>query len=411
LDADACPLSGARHDHDRERARVKAERFEIAVPESDLDDLRSRLARTRWADDFGNEEWRYGVERGWLEDMVGYWRDEYDWRAQEREINRLAHYRVTVEGVPLHFVHVRGTNPDPLPLLLLHGWPWTFMDFHQLVGPLSHPAPHGGDPGDSFDLIIPSLPGFGFSTPLTTPGLTVPRIAELLSTLMTEALGYSRFAVSGGDWGAIIALRLAHAHPEQVIGAFTTIPVYPGLDLSQITPDDHAADEHWMLERKAETQSVIVSHFTVQSHEPQTLAYALVDSPVGTAAWLWARRRAWSDCAGDLLSAYDRDFLCTLASIYWLTGTIGTSLRIYWENFNNGPNKPVHDRMPAVQVPAGFAIHPKEVMLVPRSVAAAGTNLRRWSLMPQGGHFGFAEQPAGLTNELRSFFRPLRNAT
>jgi pimeloyl-ACP methyl ester carboxylesterase len=389
---------------------VKPEPFEIAVSDAEVDDLRLRLARTRWADDFANADWRYGVERHWLEDMVGYWRDGYNWRAQEREINRLGNFRVTIDGVPLHFVHVRSANPNPMPLLLLHGWPWTFMDFQQLVGPLSDPGAHGGDPADSFDLIIPSLPGFGFSTPLTTSGLTVPRLAELFSTMMTEVLGYSRYAVGGGDWGAIIALRLAHARPEEVIGVFTTIPVYPGLDLSRIGADHHAPDEQWMLERKAESQSLIVSHFTVQNHEPQTLAYALVDSPVGTAAWLWTRRRAWSDCGGDLLAAYDRDFLCTLASIYWLTRTIGTSLRIYWENFTAGPHKPVHDRMPAVEVPAGFAIHPKEVMLVPRSVVAAGTNLKRWSLMPRGGHFGFAEQPAALTGELRSFFRPLRNA-
>lgn len=153
-----------------------------------------------------------------------------------------------------------------------------------------------------------------------------------------------------------------------------------------------------------------MSHFVVQSNDPQTLAYALVDSPVGTAAWLWERRRSWSDCGGDVLSAFDRDFLCTLASIYWLTRTIGTSLRIYWDNLNSGPTKPLHDRMPAVEVPAGFAVHPKEVMLVPRSIVAAGTNLQRWSLMPRGGHFGFAEQPTALTGELRSFFRPLRNA-
>ena len=389
---------------------MTAEPFEIAIPDEDLEELRLRLARTRWADDLGNSDWRYGVEREWLEDMVDYWREDYDWRVQEREMNRLAHFRVTIDGLPLHFVHVRGTNPDPVPLLLLHGWPWTFMDFHALIAPLSDPVANGGDAEDSFDLIIPSLPGFGFSTPLTATGLNVPRLAELFSKLMTEVLGYSRFAVGGGDWGAVISLRLAHAHPEQVLGVFTTIPVFPGLDLSAIRPDQHGPEEQWMLARRAETQRLIVSHFTVQSNDPQTLAYALVDSPVGTAAWLWERRRSWSDCSGDVLSAFDRDFLCTLASIYWLTRTIGTSLRIYWDNLNSGPTKPLHDRMPAVEVPAGFAVHPKEVMLVPRSIVATGTNLQRWSLMPRGGHFGFAEQPAALTGELRSFFRPLRHA-
>jgi pimeloyl-ACP methyl ester carboxylesterase len=390
---------------------MKAEPFEIAVPEADLDELRLRLRATRWADDFGNADWRYGVERGWLRDMVRHWLHDYDWRATEREINRLAHFKVAIDGVPLHFVHVRGKGPNPTPLLLVHGWPWTFMDFHALVGPLTDPAAHGFDAADSFDLIIPSLPGFGFSTPLTTTGLDIPRTAELLFRLMTEVLGLSRFAVAGGDFGAVLSGQIAHAHPDQVIGLLATIPLFPTLDFAAITPADYAPDEQWMLARQAESGASIVSHVAVQANDPQTLAYALVDSPVGTAAWLWERRRAWSDCDGDLLSVHDRDFLCTLASIYWLTGSIGSSLRLYWEHFHSGmPIKPVHDRKPVVEVPCAFAVHPKEVMLVPRSVAAAATNLQRWSLMPRGGHFGFAEQPAALADELRCFFRPLRSA-
>ncbi|ORA08349.1 epoxide hydrolase family protein [Mycobacterium arosiense] len=387
---------------------MSAEQFEVAVPEADLDDLRFRLANTRWADDVGNRDWRYGVQREWLEDMVRYWRTEYDWRAQERVINRLANFRVTIDEVPLHFVHMRSRNPNAVPLLLLHGWPWTFMDFFALLDPLSDPVSHGGNILDSFDVIVPSLPGFGFSTPLTQTGLTVPRLAELFASLMTRVLGYERFAVGGGDWGAVISMHVAHAYPAEVIGTFTTIPFYPGLDLAGITAEHHTPDERWMLARKAETQDFVTSHFTVQSLDPQTLAYALVDSPAGTAAWLWERRRSWSDCDGDLLAVHDRDFLCTLASIYWLTGTIGTSLRIYWESYHSDPFRRVHDRIPAVEVPAGFAIHPKEVMLVPRSLAAVGTNLQRWSEMPRGGHFGFAEHPDALVEELRTFFRPLR---
>lgn len=388
------------------------EAFEISVPDPELDDLRSRLQQTRWADDFGNGDWRFGVERGWLESMVRYWRDDYDWRAQERYMNRLAHFKVELDGVPVHFVHVRSSRPDAVPLILLHGWPWTFMDFDALIGPLSEPAPGSGDTSPlAFDLVIPSLPGFGFSTPLRTTGMTVPRLAGMFTRLMTEVLGYERFAVAGGDWGAITALQIAHANPAQVIGVFTTIPIYPGLNFSGITPDDYAADEQWMIARKAETADVIISHYTVQSHDPQTLAYALVDSPVGTAAWLWERRRSWSDCDGDLLSAFDRDFLCTLASLYWLNRTIGTSLRIYWDGFHAGPPELAHHRLPAVEVPAGFAIHPKEVMLVPRSVVAAATNLQRWSLMPRGGHFGFAEQPLAMAGELTAFFGPLRSSS
>jgi pimeloyl-ACP methyl ester carboxylesterase len=387
---------------------MKAEPFEIAIPEADLDDLRARLDATRWADDLGNDDWRYGVERRWLEEMVRYWRYDYDWRAQERELNRFPNYRVTLDGIPLHFVHARGEGENRIPLLLIHGWPWTFDDFHAMLDPLSNPATHGGAIGDGFDVIVPSLPGFGFSTPLARTGMTVPRLAELLRVLMTEVLGYSRFGVAGGDWGAVISLQLAHTYSEDVVGVFTTIPVFPGVNILGITPDQHAPDEQWMLIRKAQTQNAIISHYTVQSHDPQTLAYALMDSPVGTAAWLWERRRSWSDCGGDVLTAFSRDFLCTSASIYWLTGTIGSSLRIYWDNFHSTTGRTAHDRMPVIEVPAGFAIHPKEVMLVPRSVAEAGTNLQRWSLMPRGGHFGFSEQPAAMTDELREFFRPLR---
>jgi pimeloyl-ACP methyl ester carboxylesterase len=286
------------------------------------------------------------------------------------------------------------------------------MVFAGVVAPLSDPAAHGGEAADAFDLIIPSLPGHGFSMPLTTSGLDVPRHAGIFSKLMTEVLGYSRYAVSGGDWGAAITNVMAHTYPEQVIGLLATIPFYPGLDLAELTPDAFAADEQWMLDRRTESAPSVVSHFTVQSTDPQTLAYALVDSPLGTAAWLWERRRAWSDCGGDLLSVYDRDFLCTLASIYWLTRTIGTSLRTYWEHARAGglPFKPLHDRMPAIEVPAAYAIAPKEVMLVPRAFAERGTNLQRWTLLPRGGHFSFAEQPELLAEELRSFFRPLRGA-
>jgi pimeloyl-ACP methyl ester carboxylesterase len=387
-----------------------AEPFAVAIRDEDLADLRGRLASVRWADDFGNADWRYGVERGWLEEMVRYWRDDYDWRAQEHAINRLPQFRVAIDGVPIHFVHVRGRGTNRVPLLLLHGWPWTFMDFHRLIGPLTDPVAHGGDAADAFDLVIPSLPGHGFSMPLRQTGLDIPRHAAIFAKLMTEVLGYPRFAVGGGDWGAAISNYMAHAGPDEVIGLFATIPFYPGLDLADLTDGAFAPDERWMLDRRAESAPTVASHFTVQSSDPQTLAYALVDSPVGTAAWLWERRRAWSDCGGDLLAVYDRDFLCTLASIYWLTGTIGTSLRTYWEHAHAGglPIRPLHDRTPAIEVPAGYAVAPKEVMLVPRAFAERGTNLQRWSLLEKGGHFSFSEQPDLLTRELRAFFRPLR---
>lgn len=383
------------------------EAFEVAIPEADLEDLRRRLAHTRWADDLDNADWRYGVERNWLEDMVRYWAEDYDWRETEDAINRLDNFKAIVEGVPLHFVHMRGKGPNPIPLLLVHGWPWTFLDFHTLIGPLTDPAAHGGAVADAFDLIIPSLPGFGFSIPLTKSGIAVPQIGELLLKLMTEVLGYPGFAMAAGDFGAAIIGRMAHAYPEHVIGMLSTIPLIPGNNAMALPPESYAADEQWMLRRMKENS--LSSHLAVHSLDPQTLAYALVDSPVGTAAWLWERRRAWSDCDGDFLSVHSRDFLCALASIYWLTGTIGSSLRLYWESANSAEaSRPLHDRKPVIPVPCAYAIHPKEVVLLPRAVTAENTNLQRWTMMPKGGHFGFAEQPLALVDELRVFFGALR---
>jgi pimeloyl-ACP methyl ester carboxylesterase len=386
------------------------EPFNVAISDAELEDLKFRLGRTRWADDLGNADWRYGVERAWLEDLVRYWHDVYDWRATERKINALGNFKTLIDGVPLHFVHVRGKGPNPMPLLLLHGWPWTFMDYYALIGPLTDPAAHGGDARDSFDVVVPSLPGFGFSMPLTTTGLDVPRSGELFAKLMTETLGYARFAVGGGDWGSVLCGQIAHAHPENVIGLLTASVLLPGLDLLALTPQDYAPDERWMLERTSHSANLSASHVAVHANDPQTLAYALVDSPVGTAAWIWERRRAWSDCDGDLLAVHDRDFLCTLASIYYLTRSIGMSMRSYWEHFRSGmPIKPLHDRLPVIEVPCAFAVHPKEVVLVPRSVAARMTNLKRWTIMPRGGHFGLSEQPVNAVNELREFFRTLRS--
>ena len=388
------------------------EPFRIAIPDADLDDLRSRLRATRWAPDFGNADWRYGVEAGWLREMAAYWADQYDWRAQEAAMNAVPQFRVVIDSVPIHFAHVRGKGPNPVPLVLTHGWPWTFWDFRKLIGPLTDPAAHGGDAADAFALVLPSLPGYGFSVPLQTTGVDVPAVARIWVKLMREALGYDRFAAAGGDWGAAVTAQLGHAHAEALIGIFQSLVLCPGLDFSALTPADFAPDEQWMAQRNAEAFPLIISHITAHSRDPQTLAYALADSPIGTAAWLWERRQAWSDCGGDVLTVFDRDDLCTLASIYWLTGTIATSLRLYFEHFSGtggGMTTPLsHDRTPVVEAPAGYALFPKDVTFAPRAAMAAKVDLRRWSVMPRGGHFGPAEQPELFVQELRAFFRPLR---
>ena len=392
-------------------AKMCIEPFEIAVPEADLQDLKRRLTATRWACDLGNADWRYGVEGVWLREMAAYWRDEFDWRRQESAMNALPHFQVTIGNQKIHFLYIRGRGSNPTPLILTHGWPWTFWDYSALIGPLTDPGAHGGDPAESFDLVIPSLPGFGFS-PLCETGVDVPAIATLWVRLMRDALGYSKFAAAGGDWGAAVTAYLGHAFPEVLTGIYCTMAVIPGLDPATIGPEAFAHEEQWMLERNLEARPLISSHIAVQTRDPQTLAYGLADSPVGMAAWLWERRRAWSDCDGEVLRVFDRDALCTLASIYWLTGTIGTSFRLYAEQFATQLALPTaHAREPAISVPTAIASFAKEVSLLPRAVVAEKVNLVRWSVFPDGGHFAPSEHPEIMVHELKEFFRQFRNYT
>ncbi len=383
--------------------------FHVDIPDNELDDLRKRLTSARWADDFGNETWRYGVERSWLAEMVRYWVDSYDWRRHEADINRLPAYIVEIGGMPIHFVHVRGKGGPALPLVVSHGWPWTFWDMNKVIGPLSDPAAHGGDAADAFDVVVPSLPGFGFSSPLRRPGVDVAVIADTWAELMSDILGYKRFGAYGGDWGAMVSAHLGHAHPDKVVGVELSMLVVPGVSRRDIKPGDWAPEETWMLDRMAETEPAIRSHLAVHICDPQTLAYALADSPLGTAAWLWERRRAWSDCGGDVLSVFSRDELITNAAIYWLTGTVTSSMRLYSEHMRR-PWPLRAGSAPGIAAPTGFAIFPKDLVFLPRSVAEAHCDLRRWSVMPRGGHFAPAEQPDLLVEEIRAFFRPLRSA-
>jgi pimeloyl-ACP methyl ester carboxylesterase len=376
---------------------MKPEPFTVSIPAADLDDLRRRLDATRWADDFGNEDWTYGVERGWLQEMISYWAGEFDWRAQEQAMNSLPHYRVELDGLLVHFVHVRAPTKDAIPLVLTHGWPWTFWDYKEMIIPLAEAG---------FDVVVPSIPGSGFS-PLRKTGVVISGIAERWVALMRDVLGYDRFAAAGSDWGASITAELGHAHPIHLLGVYLATTTWPGLDLFHLDPTLFAEDEQWMLARINEAGGFGLGSAMIQRIGTQTLAYALVDSPTGTASWLWERRRAWSDADGDVLAVFDRDFLCTTASIYWLTRSIGTSIRLYRDHYSHGW-KPHHDGSPIVEAPTGFGVYPKDVVFVPRSLAERATNLVRWTVMPRGGHFGPAEQPQAAVEELATFFHSLR---
>jgi pimeloyl-ACP methyl ester carboxylesterase len=384
------------------------EPFTIAVPDSVLEDLHQRLDRTRWPLDPGNDDWRYGTNRAWLEDLVAYWRNGYDWRAHEAEMNRFEHFRVVLDDVPIHFIRRRGAGPAPVPIILTHGWPWTFWDFAGVIDALADPAAHGGDAADAFDVIVASLPGYGFSVPLERTGVTVRTTAALWVRLMREILGYDRFAAHGGDWGASVTAQLGHEFPEHLIGVHLSLPVLLRVSYySGLSAEDYAPDEAGWFEKMQTRMATAASHVAVHTADPQTLAYALNDSPVGLAAWILERRRAWSDHTGDVYDALSRDFLLTNVTLYWVTQSIGSTMRYYWENWRQSV-RVVHDRIPAIEAPTGISVFPNDLVFVPRRLAEEYTNLVHWTVMPRGGHFAAAEEPDLIVEDLRAMFRPLR---
>lgn len=384
---------------------AQARSLTIDIPQADLDDLHSRLDRTRWPHDVGNPDGKYGAPREYIEELLSYWRNTYDWRAVETEMNSYDQQMVEIDGVPVHFMRVPGKGPNPTPIVLTHGWPWTFWDLRKVIEPLTDPAAHGGDPSQSFDVIVPSLPGYGLSVPLNTTGIDAVRIADLWVKLMTDVLGYERFGAQGGDWGAFVTAQLGHAHADRLIGVYLTMPVVPGLfGRKAPTADNYADDEQWMLERAKEALPHIEAHIAVHRRDPQTFAYAMSDSPVGMASWLWWRRQLW--CDGNALEVFGHDDLCTLASLYWFNTSFSSSIRLYAEQFGHPPRL-AHDRMPVIEAPTGFGLFAKELMFLPRSVAEAHTDLRRWTVFEQGGHFAPAERPDAVVDELRAFFADL----
>jgi pimeloyl-ACP methyl ester carboxylesterase len=384
-----------------------AERFTIAVAESVLGDLRHRLETTRWPDDFENDDWRYGANVAYLKELVGYWRDRYDWRARERLMNGFRHFTTEIDGVPIHFIHERGKGPKPIALLLNHGWPWTFWDFRKIIGPLTDPAAHGGDPEDAFDVIAPSLPGYAFSTPLRKTGFNFSRTADLWVRLMDE-LGYGRFASQGGDWGAFISAQLGHKYADRLIGVHIHTPSrLDFLSGGKFERDDFTPEEMPERRRMAAFGAEETGYMALQKTKPQTPAIALNDSPAGLLAWIVEKRRTWSDCGGNVESRFDRDELIDTVMLYWVTESFATSARFYYEGAHD-PWKPSHDRTPVVEAPTALAIFPKELTYPPRRWAERYYNLQRWTVMPSGGHFAPVEEPEALVADLRAFFRERR---
>lgn len=383
------------------------EPFRIHVPDADLDDLRERLARTRWPADLANEDWRYGANTAYIRELADHWLHRYDWRAREAAMNAFPHFRTRLGEQPIHFVHVRGKGPSPMPLVLNHGWPWTFWDFHKVIGPLSDPAAHGGDPADAFDVVVPSLPGYGFSTPLETTGLNFWNTADLWVELM-ERLGYPRFATQGGDWGSFLSAQLGHKYPERVIGVHIHTP--SRLDFmsgGKMDPADYEPDEQHLLAHMRQFNGAETGYFALQSTKPQTPAIGLNDSPAGLLAWIVEKRRRWSDSYGDVESRFTRDELIDTVMLYWVTQSYGSSARYYWEGAHH-PWKPAHDRMPVVEAPTAIVLLPAELTGPSRAWAKRYYNLKRWTVLDKGGHFFAAEEPEALVADLRGFFGELR---
>ena len=379
------------------------ERFHIDIPQTVLDDLDRRLDATRWTDDFANSDWRYGANVAYIRELAQYWRHHYDWRARERLMNDFCHLRTELQGVPIHFIHERGKGPSPTPIILIHGWPWTFWDYAKVIGPLTDPAAFGGDPADSFDVIIPSLPGFGFSTPLRKPGINWWKTADLWVELM-DRLGYGRFASSGGDVGSFIAAQLGHKYADRMIGIHVHTPgtlefmAGVGWDEADFAPGEMHRVERMRMIRASES-----GHFAIQATKPQSLAIGLNDSPAGLLAWIVDKRRSWSDCGGEIERRFSKDELIDTVMLYWATQSYHSSARYYYEGAHV-PWQPSHDRKPVVEAPTALAVFPSELTFAPRKAAERYYNLQRWTEMPSGGHFAPAEEPVLFVQDLRAFF-------
>ncbi|ARS28356.1 epoxide hydrolase family protein [Sphingomonas sp. KC8] len=386
------------------------EKFEIKIDAQVLDDLRDRLRQTRWAPDFGNADWSYGVNAEYLKSLAGYWLAGFDWSQQERAINRFEHFRTSVDGIPIHFLKKRGAGPSPIPIILTHGWPWTFWDFRDVIEPLADPAAFGGSASDAFDVIVPSLPGFGFSVPLRT-GVNYWQTADLWHKLMTETLGYARYAAHGGDWGALVTSQLSHKYAADLIGIHVSMPVWPGVfgqarpyDLLGPALPDIAAED---LPKAMAVEARVASHITTHLLDPQTLAYGLHDSPVGLLAWLLERWRAWSDCGGDVEKRFSRDAMLTNATIYWATESFVTTARFYAEAARQ-PWQPSHHRSPPFEAPAGVSLFRNDGTALFPDRSLSNYNLQFLRERSSGGHFAAAEEPAALVEDIRATFRGLR---
>ena len=376
--------------------------FKLSVPDADIADLKARLARTRFPDRAPGAAWAYGADPAYVRALCEYWRTTFDWRAHEARLNAFPQFKVPLAGIDLHYLNVPGKGPDPRPLLLLHGWPGSVIEFMRIIPMLTDPASHGGDAADAFTVIAPSLPGYGLSFTPDQKRFGIADIADCMAALMTDVLGHKRFAAQGGDWGAFTCSALGVRHPEKLIGIhLNLLSVNPAMP----PPANPTPEEQRYLDEVRAWAKEQTGYIQIQGTRPQTLAFAMTDSPAGLAAWIAEKFHAWTDHAGDFETAVDRDELLANISLYWFTGAIGSSFWPYYDRLH-GP-WPIPDGR-TVDVPMGYAAFPREIRRPPRSIAArCYSDIRQWTPMPKGGHFAAMEQPEALARDVRAFFRGL----
>jgi pimeloyl-ACP methyl ester carboxylesterase len=380
------------------------QKFQIQISDKSLEDLAYRLSNTRWPNQLKDSDWERGTKKDELQSIVDYWQNKYDWRAQEKDLNSYSQFKCTIDDIDIHFIWEKGKGTNPTPVILTHGWPDSFIRYKKVIRMLADPASFGGDPSDSFDVIVPSLPGFGFSSSPGYSGFNNARVAELWIKLMTEKLGYTKFAAAGGDIGSGVTRYMALNHPELLIGIYLTdIGIIRDLLMA---PDESKLSATEIAYKRTAQQWIAQEggYMSIQSTKPLTLAYGLSDSPVGAAAWIIEKFRSWSDCKGNLENSYTKDELLTNVMIYWLTNTLGSSAHMYYENTHSLPP------MNKIKVPTGLALFPGDILLPPKEWAGKNLNIVHYTEMTHGGHFTAMEEPALFAEDIRKFYRALRTA-
>lgn len=375
------------------------EPFRIAATDAQLDDLKRRLAQTRWPERECVDDWTQGIPLAYVQQLCEYWRDKYDWRAREARLNRFPQFRTPIDGLGIHFIHARSPHPDAMPLIVTHGWPGSIVEFHKVIEPLTNPTAFGGNASDAFHVVAPSLPGYGFSDKPSRTGWKVQRIAHAWADLM-QRLGYNRYAAQGGDWGAVVTLNIGVQDPAHCLGIHMNLVIaLPDGTETELTPQEQSAMAGMQYYNDWDS-----GYSKEQSTRPQTVGYGLTDSPAGQAAWIIEKFQSWMDCDGHPENILTRDELLDNVMLYWLPAAATSSARLYWESFRDA-----FTRRDPVTVPVGCSIFPKEIFRASqRWVAKRFPTLRYFNELPKGGHFAAFEQPDIYLQEVRNCFRPLR---